>query len=34
VRKRLAQDGYALSERLCVYPEFIDPEWISQGVLD
>ncbi|HET9719014.1 MAG TPA: 5-amino-6-(D-ribitylamino)uracil--L-tyrosine 4-hydroxyphenyl transferase CofH [Solirubrobacteraceae bacterium] len=34
VRKRLAEDGYALSERLCVYPEFIDPEWISQGVLD
>ena len=34
VRKRMAQDGYALSERLCVYPEYIDPEWISQGVLD
>jgi FO synthase len=34
VRKRLAADGYALSERLCVYPEFIDPEWVSQGVLD
>jgi FO synthase len=34
VRKRLAQDGYALSERLCVYPDFIDPEWIDQGVLD
>jgi FO synthase len=34
VRKRLAQDGYALSERLCVYPDFIDPEWMSQGVLD
>jgi FO synthase len=34
VRKRLAEDGYALSERLCVYAEFIDPEWISQGVLD
>ncbi|HEX3616801.1 MAG TPA: 7,8-didemethyl-8-hydroxy-5-deazariboflavin synthase subunit CofG, partial [Solirubrobacteraceae bacterium] len=33
-RKRLAQDGYALSERLCVYPEYIDPEWMSQGVLD
>jgi len=27
VRKRLASDGYALSERLCVYPEYIDPEW-------
>ncbi len=34
VRKRLAQDGFALSERLCVYPEYIDPEWISQPVLD
>ncbi len=34
VRKRLAQDGYALSERLCVYPEYIDAEWLSQGVLD
>jgi FO synthase len=34
VRKRLAQDGYALSERLCVYPEYIDPEWVSPPVLD
>jgi FO synthase len=34
VRKRLAQDGYALSERLCVYPEYIDPEWVSEPVLD
>jgi FO synthase len=34
VRKRLAQDGYALSERLCVYPDYIDPEWMAQGVLD
>jgi FO synthase len=34
VRKRLAQDGYALSERLCVYPDYIEPEWLSQGVLD
>src|SRR5918994_1854484 len=34
VRKRLAQDGYALTERLCVYPQFIDPEWMAQGVLD
>ena len=34
VRKRLAHDGYALSERLCVYPEFIDSEWISDAVLD
>ncbi len=34
VRKRLAGDGYALSERLCVYPEYIDPEWVSAPVLD
>src|SRR5579875_2213146 len=34
VRKRLAQDGYALSERLCVYPDYIDREWMAQGVLD
>jgi FO synthase len=34
VRKRLAADGVALTERLCVYAEYIDPEWVSQGVLD
>jgi FO synthase len=34
VRKRLAADGAALTERLCVYPEYIDPEWVSQPVLD
>jgi FO synthase len=34
VRTQLAGDGYALSERLCVYPEYIDPEWISAPVLD
>jgi FO synthase len=34
VRKRLAADGVALTERLCVYPRFIDPEWVAQGVLD
>ncbi|HEV2812135.1 MAG TPA: 7,8-didemethyl-8-hydroxy-5-deazariboflavin synthase subunit CofG, partial [Solirubrobacteraceae bacterium] len=34
VRKRLAQDGVALTERLCVYPQYIDPDWIAQGVLD
>jgi FO synthase len=34
VRARLAADGYALSERLCVYPEYIDPEWVSAPVLD
>ena len=34
VRKRLAADGVALTERLCVYPRYIDPEWLAQGVLD
>jgi FO synthase len=34
VRKRLHAEGLALTERLCVYPEYIDPEWISQPVLD
>src|SRR3954454_1894191 len=33
-RKRLAPEGYALTERLCVYPQYIDPEWVAQGVLD
>ena len=34
VRRRLAADGVAVSERLCVYPRFIDPGWVAQGVLD
>ncbi len=34
VRKTLQPLGYALTERLCVYPQYIDPEWLSQGVLD
>jgi FO synthase len=34
VRKRLQSDGLALTERLCVYPEYIDPEWLSRPVLD
>ncbi|HSC05151.1 MAG TPA: 5-amino-6-(D-ribitylamino)uracil--L-tyrosine 4-hydroxyphenyl transferase CofH [Solirubrobacteraceae bacterium] len=34
VRKRLRADGLALTERLCVYPEYIDPEWISRPVMD
>jgi FO synthase len=34
VRKELQADGYALTERLCVYPSYIDPEWIDQGVMD
>jgi FO synthase len=34
VRKRLAGEGFALTERLCVYPQYIAPEWMAQGVLD
>jgi FO synthase len=34
VRKRLKRDGFALTERLCVYAHYIDPDWIAQGVLD
>jgi FO synthase len=34
VRRRLAADGHALTERLCVYPQYIDREWMAQGVLD
>jgi FO synthase len=34
VRNRLAQDGVALSERLCVYQRYIDPEWQAPRVLD
>ena len=34
VRKRLAEDGVALAERLCVYGRFIDSEWIAPRVLD
>jgi FO synthase len=34
VRKRLARDGVALTERLCVYPQYIEPGWVAQGVLD
>jgi len=34
VRKELAPRGHALTERLCVYPQYMDPEWMEQGVLD
>ena len=27
-------DGVALTERLCVYPQYIDREWVDQSVLD
>jgi FO synthase len=34
MRKRLAPHGYALTERLCVYPQYMEPSWLEQGVLD
>src|SRR6204780_2113215 len=34
VRKELQKDGFALTERLCVYPKYIDPDWVAQGVMD
>src|SRR5215208_4923910 len=34
VRKELGPRGYALTERLCAYPQYLDPEWMEQGVLD
>jgi FO synthase len=34
VRKGLSPKGYALTERLCVYPRYMDSEWMEQGVLD
>jgi FO synthase len=34
VRKRLAKDGVALTGAPCVYPQYLDPEWVAQGVLD
>jgi len=34
VRKRLAGDGVALTERLCAYPRYLDDRWLDQAVLD
>jgi FO synthase len=34
VRKQLQRDGVALTERLCVYPRYIDPEWVAPAVMD
>jgi FO synthase len=34
VRKELQKDGFALTERLCVYPRYITPDWVAQGVMD
>src|SRR3712207_7077107 len=30
----LAPRGYALTERLCVYPQYMDGDWLEHGVLD
>ena len=32
-RKRLRPRGYALTERLCVYPQYMNPEWVDPAVL-
>ena len=34
MRKRLAARGSALAERLCVYPQYMNADWLEQGVLD
>ena len=34
MRGVLALRGYALTERLCVYPQYLDADWLDQGVLD
>jgi len=34
VRRRLREHGLALSERLCVYPQYIAEDWLSAPVLD
>ena len=34
VRKRLRPLGYALTERLCVYPQYMNREWIDPRVLE
>ena len=34
VRKELRPRGFALTERLCTYPQYLDAGWMEQGVLD
>lgn len=34
VRKALADRRFALTERLATYADYLDPEWMEQGVLD
>ena len=33
-RETLKPLGFSLSERLCTYPQYLDPAWMEQGVLD
>lgn len=33
VRRRLRPRGYALTERLCVYPQYMDEDWVDPRVL-
>jgi FO synthase len=33
-RRRLQEEGLALTERLCVYPDYIDERWLSRPVMD
>jgi len=34
MRRQLEARGHALAERLCVYPQYMDGDWMEQGVLD
>ncbi|MBJ7458538.1 MAG: 5-amino-6-(D-ribitylamino)uracil--L-tyrosine 4-hydroxyphenyl transferase CofH [Thermoleophilaceae bacterium] len=34
VRDRLAGDGVALAERLCVYPQYTNEQWVAPAVMD
>ena len=34
IRKQLTPLGFALTERLCVYPQYMNADWMEQGVLD
>jgi hypothetical protein len=34
VSERLAADGYTVAERLCIYPGYIDADWVAAPVLD
>lgn len=34
VRDRLAEEHIALAERLCVYPQYTNPDWVAPAVMD